>query len=53
MNCTPFVRQYGILKTNGVIFYAKGSFAKTICTGIQKTSSGNYEERKSQLHRNS
>ena len=24
MNCTPFVRQYSILKTNGVIFMPKG-----------------------------
>ena len=25
LNCTPFVRQYGILLGNGVLFYAKGS----------------------------
>ena len=25
MNCTPFVRQYGILLTSGVIYYAKTS----------------------------
>ena len=23
MNCTPFVRQYVILETNGVLYYAK------------------------------
>ena len=37
LNCTPFVRQYGILLGNGVFFYAKGSTKQTIYAGIQKT----------------
>ena len=37
LNCTPFVRQYGILLENGVFFYAKGSTKQTIYAGIQKT----------------
>ena len=37
MNCTPFVRQYGILLGNGVFCYAKRSTKQTIYTGIQKT----------------
>ena len=37
LNCTPFVRQYGILLGNGVFFYAKGSTEQTIHSGIQKT----------------
>ena len=37
VNCTPFVRQYGILLGNGVFFYAKGSTEQTIHSGIQKT----------------
>ena len=37
VNCTPFVRQYGILLGNGVFCYAKRSTKQTIYTGIQKT----------------
>ena len=37
VNCTPFVRQYGILLGNGVFFYAKRSTKQTIYAGIQKT----------------
>ena len=37
LNCTPFVRQYGILLGNGVFCYAKRSTKQTIYTGIQKT----------------
>lgn len=35
MNSTPFVRQYGILLTNGVLLYAKMSTKKTY-RGLQK-----------------
>ena len=37
LNCTPFVRQYGILLGNGVFFYAKESAEQTIHSGIQET----------------
>ena len=37
VNCTPFVRQYGILLGNGVFCYAKRSTKQTIYAGIQKT----------------
>ena len=37
LNCTPFVRQYGILLGNGVFCYAKRSTKQTIYAGIQKT----------------
>ena len=45
MNCTPFVRQYGILLGNGVFFYAKGSTKQTIYAGIQKTGDRNHARR--------
>ena len=45
MNCTPFVRQYGILLGNGVFFYAKGSTEQTIHSGIQKTGDRNHARR--------
>ena len=44
MNCTPFVRQYGILKTNGVFYYAKREAKQEIYTGIQEN--GNHAGRK-------
>ncbi|WP_204228841.1 hypothetical protein, partial [Faecalibacterium sp. An77] len=36
VNCTPFVRQYGILKTNGVFYCAKREAKQEIYTGIQE-----------------
>ena len=45
VNCTPFVRQYGILLGNGVFFYAKGSTEQTIHSGIQKTGDRNHARR--------
>ena len=39
MNSTPFVRQYGILITDGVIYYAKRNTKQTIYTGIQTNGS--------------
>ena len=45
LNCTPFVRQYGILLGNGVFFYAKGSTEQTIHSGIQKTGDRNHARR--------
>ena len=30
LNCPPFVRQYGILLTSGVIYYAKRSSKQTV-----------------------
>lgn len=37
MNCTPMVRQYGILNNDwGAVFYAKGSTKQKIYGGIQK-----------------
>ena len=47
LNCTPFVRQYDILKTSGVIFYAKRSSKQTIYIGIQATGSRNDAGRRS------
>ena len=38
MNSTPFVRQYGILLTNGVLFYAKRSAEQEVYWGIQTGS---------------
>ena len=36
MNCTPFVRQYGILKTNGVFYCAKREAKQEIYTEFKK-----------------
>ena len=38
MNSTPFVRQYGILLTNGVLLYAERSAEQEVCWGIQTGS---------------
>ena len=38
LNSTPFVRQYGILLTNGVLFYAKRSAEQEVYWGIQTGS---------------
>ena len=38
VNSTPFVRQYGILLTNGVLFYAKRSAEQEVYWGIQTGS---------------
>ena len=38
LNSTPFVRQYGILVTNGVLFYAKRSAEQEVYRGIQTGS---------------
>ena len=38
VNSTPFVRQYGILLTNGVLFNAKGSTEQEVYWGIQTGS---------------
>ena len=38
LNSTPFVRQYGILETSGVLFYAKGDTKQEIHGGIQARS---------------
>ena len=38
MNSTPFVRQYGILLTNEVLFYAKRSAEQEVYWGIQTGS---------------
>ena len=34
LNSTPFVRQYGILLTNGVLLYAKGEAKQEIHRGV-------------------
>ena len=34
MNSTPFVRQYGILLTNGVLLYAKREAKQEIHRGV-------------------
>ena len=52
VNCTPFVRQYGILLGNGVFCYAKRSTKQTIYTGIQKTGDWNHAGREIELQRN-
>ena len=38
VNSTPFVRQYGILLTNEVLFYAKRSAEQEVYWGIQTGS---------------
>ena len=52
LNCTPFVRQYGILLGNGVFFYAKGSTEQTIHSGIQEAGDRNHAGREIELQRN-
>ena len=52
VNCTPFVRQYGILLGNGVFFYAKGSTEQTIHSGIQEAGDRNHAGREIELQRN-
>ena len=41
MNCPPFVRQYGILKNEWGVCYAKRSTEQEIYTRIQDTCSKN------------
>ena len=36
MNCTPFVRQYGILDNKWGLYYAKKKTKQTIHTSIKK-----------------
>ena len=38
LNSTPFVRQYGILLTNGVLLYVKRKTEQEIYRGIQTKS---------------
>ena len=38
VNCTPFVRQYGILLTSGVLFYAERNTKQEIYRRIQARS---------------
>jgi len=38
LNCTPKVKQYGILKNKGVHFHAKGRAEQAIHSGIQEES---------------
>ncbi|WP_158099640.1 hypothetical protein [Faecalibacterium sp. An77] len=49
VNCTPFVRQYGILKTNGVFYCAKREAKQEIYTGIQENGNRNHAGRKAGL----
>ena len=53
VNCTPFVRQYGILLTSGVIYYAKRSSKQTVYTRVQEKGHRNYAAGKIKLQRNS
>ena len=51
MNCPPFVRQYGILLTSGVIYYAKRSSKQTIYARVQEKGHRNYAAGKIKLQR--
>ena len=53
VNCTPFVRQYGILLTSGVIYYAKRSSKQTVYARVQEKGHRNYAAGKIKLQRNS
>lgn len=53
VNCTPFVRQSGIMSNKWGDFYAKGSTKQTIHAGIQETGRGNHAEGKVKLLRDS
>ena len=49
LNSTPFVRQYGILIRNGVLFYAKRSTKQEIYRRIQTKSHRDYDEGEAEL----
>ena len=49
MNSTPFVRQYGILLTNGVLLYAKRNTEQEIHWWIQARSCRDDDESKAEL----
>ena len=51
MNCTPFVRQYGILKNKWGVYYAKRSTKSKVYARIQGTRSQNHVGRKAKLSR--
>ena len=53
MNCTPFVRQYGILNNKWGDFYAKRENKQKISARVQEVGSGNDEGREVGLSRNS
>ena len=53
MNCTPFVRQYDILSTSGVLSYAKRGAKQTVYTGIQENGYRDHDGRKTELSGNS
>ena len=44
MNSTPFVRQYGILETSGVLFYAKRNTEQEIHRRIQAKGRRDHDE---------
>ena len=53
VNCPPFVRQYVILLTSGVIYYAKRSSKQTVYARVQEKGHRNYAAGKIKLQRNS
>ena len=53
LNCPPFVRQYGILLTSGVIYYAKRSSKQTVYARVQEKGHRNYAAGKIKLQRDS
>ena len=52
LNCTPFVRQYGILKNEWGVCYAKRSAKQKVYARIQETSGRNNVRRRTELQRN-